>query len=243
MSNKGAIVGLGVLLAAVGLGYLFLGKRQVSNVVGLGTPNENVPNGENPGAGVPVDLTGGPIDPYAQFKITNFTPTLENFVSGLGFVAKNPWTNPSSLETWSGISGDQPLTRAALSGAGYEYMDSYSEWLAKYPNAKAPMSEADYYIKKGAYELAARTDPQKAFGAQQARAALSGGEITPAQYKSAKDQGFVDETGNPIVSRKPSIYGHAIIPGVGAGVGGEGANVIYGGKDTSGNDIVYLKTW
>lgn len=181
MSNKGLFVGLGVLTLAAAIGYLYLGKRQVSGVV---IPNEVIPNEYNPGTGVPVDNAGNAYDPFKIIKTT---------VAPLA----NLWGSKSAIENWTGIPSEQPLTTEALKGAGYQ-VESYREWLARYPNAVAPMSEAEYYVKEGAYELAARTEPEYAFAAQQARTALSGGKLTPEQYASYEKQHFLSEAGQPL---------------------------------------------
>jgi len=82
-----------------------------------------------------------------------------------------------------------------MSAGGYGF-PSWEEYKRRYP--KTRRTPAQYYCEVGAYELAAKTDPIYAWGAQLARRALVNNRITPKEYQRIKKQGFADSEGNPL---------------------------------------------
>jgi hypothetical protein len=93
----------------------------------------------------------------------------------------NPFLNPSYVD--------------AMSAGGYNF-PSFEEYKQRYPRTR--LTPAAYYCKMGAYELAAKTDPAYAWGAQLARRALARKWITPVAYSSMKKRGFVRKDGTPL---------------------------------------------
>jgi hypothetical protein len=93
----------------------------------------------------------------------------------------NPFLNPEYV--------------SAMSAGGYSF-PSFEEYKRRYP--KTRLTSEAYYSKMGAYELAARTDPAYAWGAQLARKALQLGWITSIAYSSMKKRGFARKDGTPL---------------------------------------------
>lgn len=181
-------IGVGAALLIGYAAYALLGKKITTTGGGidggLGIPDENVPNAENPGG------DEGRVNP-AWVAPEKVTPT-------------NPWQTVQDIINWTGITG--AVTTESLKAAGYNLpLGSYEDYLKLYPEAGKPGATIEgpeqYYAYTGAYELAALYNPQFAFGAQQAKVALSGGEITPTQYKSYQQQGFINEQGQPLAQR------------------------------------------
>jgi hypothetical protein len=94
----------------------------------------------------------------------------------------NPFLNPEYVSAMS-------------VGGGYNF-PLWPEYKSRYPKSK--LTPAQYYCKYGAYELAAKTDPVYAWGAQLARRALARKWITPIAYSSMKKRGFSRKDGTPL---------------------------------------------
>lgn len=193
-------------------------------------------SGGNGGGGLLDDILGG--DGSMDKGNSDGGGSLPTGIGGLISTTKaaltNPFLSPTAIENYTGFEGEP--TPEKMAEGGYAYLPTFGEYQAQYP--KATISAADYYSKAGAYELAALTNPQYAFGAQQSRIALNLGKITGREYQQLENQGFVNEQGQAVQpaggSTTYSYAGSSVVGGGGSATFSAGGVSLGGGWTRSG---------
>jgi len=185
MSKKSTALILGGLAA---LGALWYFNRDGGGVAGGGG-----------GGGGILDLLdlGGLSPDEANSEISGNVPggALSDIISRVSIPKTNPWNSALEISAYTGFEGSP--TEKNLTEAGYNLpLGTYEAFKAQ--NPATTMTAAEYYSRFGAYEIAALTDPEYAFGAQQSMIALHQNIITGAEYGALREQGFVDELGQAV---------------------------------------------